>query len=106
MVVVENPILCDCRVTEADHVNTRCRFRRIPARYSELMPAGDSARLRPPQIVLDRAARHAQRASRTAALRRSIRLRDKGRLAEAFTLLAVAAKAGIADVEHQVALLS
>jgi hypothetical protein len=40
MVVVENPILCDCRVTEADRVNIRCRFRRIPARYSELMPAG------------------------------------------------------------------
>jgi hypothetical protein len=39
-------------------------------------------------------------ASPTAALRRSIQLKDKGQLTEAFRLLAVAAKAGIAEAEH------
>ena len=42
-------------------------------------------------------------ASPAAALRRSIQLKDQGRLAEAFALLAVAAKAGIPDAEHRVA---
>jgi TPR repeat protein len=42
-------------------------------------------------------------ASPRAALRRSMRLREKGRVAEAFRLLSVAAKAGIADAEYRVA---
>jgi hypothetical protein len=42
-------------------------------------------------------------ASPTAALHRSIQLKDKGQLTEAFRLLAVAAKAGIAEAEHRVA---
>ncbi len=42
-------------------------------------------------------------ASPRAALRRSIRLSAKGRAVEAFSLLARAAKAGIADAEYRVA---
>jgi TPR repeat protein len=42
-------------------------------------------------------------ASPTAALRRSIELKEKGQLTQAFNLLAVAAKAGIAEAEHRIA---
>ena len=52
------------------------------------------------QMVVDRVI---ALASPRAALRRSIRLSEKGRAVEAFSLLARAAKAGIADAEYRVA---
>ena len=42
-------------------------------------------------------------ASPAASLRRAIRLSERGRRADAFPLLAQAAKAGIADAEYRVA---
>src|SRR5207253_1448456 len=42
-------------------------------------------------------------ASPEAALRRAVRLTDRGKVAEAFPLLTRSAKAGIADAEYRVA---
>jgi hypothetical protein len=43
------------------------------------------------------------RASPAMALRRAIQLSDRGKTAEAFPLMAVAARAGIVDAEYRVA---